>query len=131
MAEIRKLGNYSTVNNTLFEPEHFPPVAAATALCGQAAVTIDDLSSFTPSAIPTIMLLTMTPEDLIDILPDVRDGLNRKERAILYCLKETQEELRGRNVPTLMLYGRATEYVDISQAEFQEILQRLVGFGYK
>ena len=77
------------------------------------------------------MLLSMTPEDRIDILPDVRDCLNRKERAILYYLKQAQEELHGRNVPTLMLYGRVAEYVDISQAEFQEILQRLVGFGYK
>ena len=74
---------------------------------------------------------TMTPEDRIDILPDVRDGLNRKERVILYCLKQTQEELHDRNVPTFMLYGRVAEYVDISQEEFQEILQRLVGVDYK
>ncbi len=62
-----------------------------------------------------------------DNLPDVRDGLNRKERAILYCLQETQKELGGRNVPTIMLYGRVLELVDISQQEFQEILSRFVG----
>ena len=64
--------------------------------------------------------------DLTDI-PDVRDGLNRKERAILYCLKKTQDELGGRNVPTIMLYGRVLELVDISQEEFQHILTKMVG----
>lgn len=65
--------------------------------------------------------------DIQDILPDVRDGLTRKERAVLYCLRETQNELNGRNVPTLMLYGRVVEKVDMSQAEFQTILTRMVG----
>jgi hypothetical protein len=60
-------------------------------------------------------------------LPDVRDGLNKKERAILYCLHETQKELGGRNVPTIMLYGRVLEMVDISKGEFQSILSRFVG----
>ncbi len=63
----------------------------------------------------------------LDNLPDVRDGLNRKERAILYCLHETQKELSGRNVPTVMLYGRVLELIDISQHEFQSILNRMVG----
>lgn len=62
-----------------------------------------------------------------DDIPDVRDGLNRKERAILYCLQQTQQELRGRNVPTIMLYGRVLELVDISEAEFQSILSRFTG----
>lgn len=60
-------------------------------------------------------------------LPDGRDGLNRKERAILYCLQQTQKELGNRNVPTIMLYGRVVEIVDISQEEFQTILSRMVG----
>lgn len=64
--------------------------------------------------------------DLSEI-PDVRDGLNEKERAILYCLKKTQEELNGRNVPTVMLYGRVLEFVDMSQTEFQQILSRFTG----
>ena len=60
-------------------------------------------------------------------LPDVRDGLNHKERAILYCLQQAQKELGNRNVPTIMLYGRVVELVDISREEFQTILSRLVG----
>jgi hypothetical protein len=68
---------------------------------------------------------------LQDLIPDVRDGLTRKERAVLYCLRETQNELNDRNVPTLMLYGRVVEKVDMSQAEFQAILTRMVGLhGY-
>ncbi len=68
---------------------------------------------------------------LQDLIPDVRDGLTRKERAVLYCLRETQNELNGRNVPTLMLYGRVVEKVDMNQAEFQAILTRMVGLhGY-
>ena len=62
-----------------------------------------------------------------DAIPDVRDGLTKKERAILYCLQQAQQELGGRNVPTIMLYGRVTELVDISQQEFQTILSRFVG----
>jgi hypothetical protein len=31
------------------------------------------------------------------------------------------------NVPTVMLYGRVVELVDISQQEFQTILARMVG----
>ena len=45
-------------------------------------------------------------------LPDVRDGLTRKERIILHCIDKIQKERGGRNVPTAMLYGRVLEYVD-------------------
>lgn len=67
-----------------------------------------------------------------DDIPDVRDGLNKKERVILYCLQQAQQELGNRNVPitnvpTIMLYGRVVELVDISQDEFQTILSRFVG----
>jgi predicted HTH domain antitoxin len=61
-----------------------------------------------------------------DDLPNVRDGLTRKDRVILYCIQELQHELDGRNVPTAMLYGRVVEYVDMSVDEMQLILQRLV-----
>ena len=61
-------------------------------------------------------------------IPDVRDGLTYKERIVLYCLHKTQKELNGRNVPTLMLYGRVIEHVDISQHEMQAILNKMVGF---
>lgn len=62
-----------------------------------------------------------------DALADARDGLTRKERAILYCLQQAQQELGGRNVPTIMLYGRVVELVDIGQEEFQTLLARMVG----
>jgi DNA gyrase/topoisomerase IV subunit A len=60
-------------------------------------------------------------------LPDVRDGLNVKERAVLFCLRELQNGRDGRNVPTAMLYGRVVEHVDMSVDEMQAILQRFVG----
>ena len=60
-----------------------------------------------------------------DNLPDVRDGLSRKERVVLYCLAEAQRELNNRNVPTVMLFGRVCEYIDITEQELQLILQRL------
>lgn len=69
----------------------------------------------------------MSRESIKDLIPDVRDGLTRKERAVLYCLRETQKELKDRNVPTIMLYGRVIEKVDMSQQEFQSILTRMVG----
>lgn len=64
---------------------------------------------------------------LEDLIPDVRDGLTRKERAVLYCLQQAQQDFPGRNVPTITLYGRVLEKVDMSQAEFQSILTRMVG----
>lgn len=67
------------------------------------------------------------PRSPLDDLPDVRDGLTRVERIILYTLHETQRERGGRYVPTAMLYGRVVERIDIGVEEFQRILQRLVG----
>jgi hypothetical protein len=60
-----------------------------------------------------------------DDLPDVRDGLTRKERIVLYVLHETQRERGGHNVPTPMLWGRVCEYFYISPEELSEILARL------
>ncbi len=60
-------------------------------------------------------------------IPDVRDGLTRLERVILVTLKEAQEEMGGRNVPTAMLYGRVCERIPVSQHRFQQVLNRLVG----
>ena len=65
----------------------------------------------------------------IDHLADVRDGLKRKERIVLYCLDQAQKELGGRDVPTAMLYGRVVEYVNISEDELQAILQRLSNYN--
>jgi len=60
-------------------------------------------------------------------LPDVRDGLTKKERIMLHCIDKIQKERGGRHVPTAMLYGRVLEYVDISIDEMQLILQKLIG----
>ncbi|MBW2461134.1 MAG: hypothetical protein JRH11_05775 [Deltaproteobacteria bacterium] len=65
----------------------------------------------------------------MDRIPDVRDGLTREERVVLWVLKQTQDELGGRNVPTAMLYGRVVEYIDIRVDDLQRILQRLTGRG--
>ena len=64
--------------------------------------------------------------DKFDELPNVRDGLSRKERIILYCINQIQQELGGRNVPTAMLYGRVVEYIDISVDDMRSVLQRLI-----
>ena len=60
-------------------------------------------------------------------LPDARDGLTRLERVILWQLREAQKELGRESVPTALLYGRVVEHVDVSVAEFQRVLQKLVG----
>jgi hypothetical protein len=63
----------------------------------------------------------------LDRIADVRDGLTRIERVVLYELHKAQEERGGRYVPSAMLYGRVVEHVSISVEEFQRTLQRLVG----
>lgn len=60
-------------------------------------------------------------------LPDVRDGLTRTERIVLTTLNELTQERGGRSVPTMELWGRVVEKVDLSQAELQAILSRLAG----
>jgi hypothetical protein len=62
-----------------------------------------------------------------DWMPDVRDGLSRVERIVLYVLHEARREFGDRHISTAMLYGRVTEYVDISVDELQVVLRRLVG----
>jgi len=57
--------------------------------------------------------------------PDVRDGLNRRERIVLYVLHQTQRERGDRNVPTAMLWGRICEYFYISPEELSAMLARL------
>ncbi len=69
------------------------------------------------------------PRRDLDRIPDVRDGLTRIERVILWQIAETQQERGGRNVPTAMLYGRVVEHVSISVEEFQRVLARLTGKG--
>jgi len=62
-------------------------------------------------------------------IPDVRDGLTRKERMVLHCLNQIQKERNGRNVPTAMLYGRVVESVNMTEQELQGILQRLSSYN--
>jgi hypothetical protein len=66
-----------------------------------------------------------------DRIPDVRDGLTRVERIVLWQLHELQKE-RGdeRGVPSAMLYGRVCEHVSIEPEELQRILSRLAGRTY-
>ena len=64
-----------------------------------------------------------------DRIPDVRDGLTRVERVVLWQIGELQRERGGRDVPTAMLYGRVVEHVDISVDELQRALQRLIGMA--
>lgn len=66
----------------------------------------------------------------LDNLPEVRDGLTRKQRIVLYCINQLEKERGGRNVPTVMLYGRVLEYVDMSENELQLILQRLANSNH-
>ncbi len=67
--------------------------------------------------------------DSFDNIPDVRDGLTRKDRIILYCLEQLQKECKGRNVLSAMLYGRVSEYLDISMDEYQTAIAKLADRG--
>lgn len=58
-------------------------------------------------------------------MPDVRDGLTRAERVVIWQLSLLERERGGRNVPTAQLYGRVVEHVDMSVDELQRILVRL------
>jgi hypothetical protein len=62
-----------------------------------------------------------------DELPDVRDGLSRLERVILWQLDLARRDLGRASVPTALLYGRVVEHVDVSVERFQAALARLVG----
>lgn len=60
-----------------------------------------------------------------DVIPDVRDGLTRVERVILWQMSILEKELGGRMVPTAMLYGRVVEHVSLTPEELSRILARL------
>lgn len=65
------------------------------------------------------------PADVRDRIPDVRDGLTRVERIVIWQLGVLEKERNGRMVPTAQLYGRVVEYVDITERELSAILARL------
>jgi len=60
-----------------------------------------------------------------DEIPDVREGLTRKERIVLKVLSEVQNERGDHNVPTALLWGRVCEYFYIAPEELSEMLARL------
>ena len=61
----------------------------------------------------------------MDHIPDIRDGLTRRERIVLKVLHEVQKERGDRNVPTTMLWGRVCEYFYISPEDLTAMLARL------
>lgn len=64
--------------------------------------------------------------DVADSIPDVRDGLTRVDRLVLYTLHQMEKEMPGRTIPTAMLYGRLVEAgLIISPETLSQILQRL------
>ena len=60
-----------------------------------------------------------------DHIPDVRDGLTRIQRIVLYELHKAQRETGREFIPTVMLYGRVVEHVDLDEQAFQEVLRSL------
>jgi hypothetical protein len=66
-----------------------------------------------------------TEPDLRSAVADVRDGLTREERVVLWVLHETQKERGGRSVPTTMLWGRVCEHFYISPEDLSAMLARL------
>jgi hypothetical protein len=62
---------------------------------------------------------------LEDTIADVRDGLTRTERVVLYVLHEIHRERGDRNVPTTMLWGRVCEHFYISPEELSLLLARI------
>jgi hypothetical protein len=66
-----------------------------------------------------------------DRIPDVRDGLTREERVVLYVLHQVQQERGDANVPTPMLWGRVFEHFYISPERLSAMLARLGASSYK
>ncbi len=61
-----------------------------------------------------------------DRIPDVRDGLTRVERVVLWQLDALERELGGRAVPTALLYGRVVDHgVQLRPHELTALLGRL------
>lgn len=58
-------------------------------------------------------------------LADVRDGLTRRERVVLYVLHQLQCERGERNVPTVLLWGRVCEHFYIEPQALSAMLARL------
>jgi hypothetical protein len=61
----------------------------------------------------------------LDKIPDVRDGLTREQRVVLYVLHQLQRERGDHNVPTPLLWGRVCEYFYISPEDLSRMLADL------
>ena len=68
--------------------------------------------------------------DYRDVIPDVRDGLTRLQRLVLYELSKAQRELGRDFVPTVLLYGRVVEHVPITERQLQDVLVELGARGH-
>ncbi len=55
----------------------------------------------------------MHTHDPRDYLPDVKDGLTSRDRVVLQCLDDLQQECSGRHVPIGVFYGTVVEHVDM------------------
>lgn len=63
---------------------------------------------------------------LLDHIPDVRDGLTRVERVVLWQLWKLEKEMPGRSVPTAMLYGRVVDHgINMTPEQLSRLLGRL------
>ena len=58
-------------------------------------------------------------------IPDVRDGLTREQRVVLYVLSQLQQERGDHDVPTTLLWGRVCEHFYISPEDLSEMLAQL------
>lgn len=78
-----------------------------------------------PWGLPATDRANDTRDDRWAFIPDVRDGLTRAQRIVLYEIHKTQKETSREFVPTAMLYGRVVEHINISEGELQAILRSL------
>lgn len=60
-----------------------------------------------------------------EFLPDVRDGLTRRERIVLKVLHELRRERGELTKPTPLVWGRVCEHFYIDPAELSHLLARL------
>ena len=68
---------------------------------------------------PCAVEITLTGMDENhDDIPDVRDGLTRLQRIVLYELSNAQRETGREFIRTVMLYGRVVECIDISEEDW-------------
>jgi len=58
-------------------------------------------------------------------IPDVRDGLTEVERTILLVMHEARKEYGDRTIPTVLIYGRVVELLDLSWEDFHQTLVKL------